>query len=68
MPVMFSVRLQRWTLTLGTYNDTIKYKSGKQQGNTDAVCWFSLPDSPASVHILAEIVAVMEHLSYSFNC
>ena len=37
VPVMASARLQRWALTLGTYSYVIKYKSGKQQGNTDAL-------------------------------
>ena len=60
---MASARLQRWALTLGAYIYTIKYKSGKQQGNADALSRFPLPDSPASVPIPAETVAIIEHLS-----
>ena len=51
------VRSEKYTqpaLTLGAYSYAIKYKSGKQQGNVD---------SPVSVPIPAETVAVMEHLS-----
>ena len=60
---MASARLQRWALTLSAYNYTIKYKSGKQQGNVDALSRFPLPDSPASTPTPAETVAVIEHLS-----
>ena len=49
VPVMASARLQRWALTLSAYKYTIKYKSGKQQGNVDALSTFPLPDSPASI-------------------
>ena len=60
---MTSARLQRWALTLSAYSYTIKYKSGKQQGNADALSRFPLVDMPASVPIPAETVAIMEHLS-----
>ena len=62
VPVMASARLQRWALTLNAYNYTIKYKSGKQQGNVDTLSRFPLPDSPASIPTPAETVAVIEHL------
>ena len=62
VPVMASARLQRWALTLSAYNYTIKYKSGKQQGNVDTLSRFPLPDSPASTPTPAETVAVIEHL------
>ena len=61
--VMASARLQRWALTLSAYSYTIKYKSGKQQGDADALSRFPLADMPASVPIPAETVAVMEYLS-----
>ena len=60
---MVLARLQRWALTLGTCSYAIKYKSGKQQGNADTLYRFLLPDSPASVPIPAETVAIMKHLS-----
>ena len=59
---MASARLHRLALTLGIYSYVIKYKSGEQQGNVDALSQFPLPDSPTSVLIPAETVAIMEHL------
>ena len=59
---MASARLQRWALMLSAYNYTIKYKSGKQQGNVDALSRFPLPDSPVSTPTPAETIAVIEHL------
>jgi len=41
--VMASARLQRWALTLSAYHYSIKFKSGNQQGNADALSI----DSPA---------------------
>ena len=46
---MASARLQRWALTLSAYTYTIKYKSGKQQGNADTLSRFPLADVPTSV-------------------
>ena len=59
---MASARLHRWALKLSAYNYTIKYKSGKQQGNVDTLRRFPLPDSPASIPTPAEAVTVIEHL------
>ena len=63
VPAMASARLQRWALTLSAYTYTIKYKSGKQQGNADALSRFPLADVPTSVPTPAETIAVLEHLS-----
>ena len=49
-------------MTLSAYNYTIKYKSGKQQGNVDALSRFPLPDSPTSTPTPAETVVVIEHM------
>ena len=63
VPAMASARLQRWALTLSAYTYTIKYKSGKQQGNADALSRFPLTDVPTSVPTPAETITVLEHLS-----
>ena len=60
---MASARLQRWPLTLSASTYTIKYKSGKQQGNADALSRFPLADVPTSVPTPAETIAVIEHSS-----
>ena len=63
VPAMASARLQRWALTLSACTYTNKYKSGKQQGNADALSRFPLADVPTSVLTPAETIAVLEHLS-----
>ena len=60
---MASARLQRCALTLNAYNYTIKYTSGKQQDDVDALRRFPLPNSLASTPTPAEAVPVIEHLS-----
>ena len=60
---MPSARLQRCALTLSANNYTIKYTSGKQQGNVDALRRFPLLNSLTSTPTPAEAVAVIEHLS-----
>ena len=42
---------------------TIRYKSGKYQGNADTLSRFPLPERPATVPIPTETVAVLEQLS-----
>ena len=62
-PAISSARLQRWALTLSAYTYTVKGKSGKQQGNADALSRFPLAGVPISVPTPAETIAVSEHLS-----
>jgi len=63
IPVMASAHLQRWTLTLNSYMYTIKYKSGKCQGNADALSRLPLTEFPVTTPVPAETIALMEHLS-----
>ena len=37
VPPMASSRIQRWALTLGAYQYSIRYKAGKKLGNADAL-------------------------------
>lgn len=65
VPVMASACLQRWSLTLSSYTYTIKYKSGRNQGNADAFTsrWLPLPKFQVTTPVLAETIASIEHLS-----
>jgi len=63
IPVMASAHLQRWALTLSSYMYTIKYKSGKRQGNADALSHLPLTEFPVTTPVPTETIALMEHLS-----
>ena len=63
VPVMASARLQRWALTLSSYTYSIKHKSGKSQGNVDALSRLPLPEFPATTPVPAETIASIEQLS-----
>ena len=60
--------LQRWPLTLSAYTYTIKYKSGKQQGNADALSRFPLADVLTSVPTPAETIAVIGTTAGGIDC
>ena len=51
IPHMASSRLQRWCLTMSTYNYELCYRAGKSNGNADALSRLPLPDRPDSVPI-----------------
>jgi len=64
IPVMATACLQRSALTLSSYTYTIKYKSGKCQGNADALSRIPLTEFPVTTTpIPTETIALMEHLS-----
>ena len=54
---MVSVGLQTWALTLGSYIYTIKCKSGRNQGNADALSHLPLPEFPVTTPVQAETIA-----------
>ena len=64
IPCMASAHIQRWALTLASYEYTIKYKSGLANSNADALSRLPLPNSLTSeVPIPSELVLLMEHMS-----
>ena len=61
---MASACIQRWALTLASYEYTIKYKSGLANSNADVLSRLPLPNSLTSeVPIPSELVLLMEHMS-----
>ena len=64
IPCMASAHIQRWALTLASYEYTIKYKSGPANTNADALSRLPLPNTSTSeVPIPSELVLLMEHMS-----
>ena len=61
---MASARIQRWALTLASYEYTIKYKSGVANSNADALSRLPLSDpSTSEVLIPSELVLLLDHMA-----
>ena len=60
---MSSARLQRWALTLYSYNYSITHRCGCDNGNADALSRLPISDSPIVVPIPGDVLQTMEHLS-----
>ena len=65
VPPMASGRIQRWALTLSSYEYELRYRRGKDQGNCDALSRLPLPDCPKTVPIPGDILLLTEQLSSS---
>ena len=63
IPHMASSRLQRWCLTMSTYDYELCYRAGKSNGNADALSRLPLPDRPDSVPTPGEVVCMMQHMN-----
>ena len=62
-PVMASARIQRWALTLGSYDYSIEYKPGDHHSNADCLSRLPLPNTPKEVPVAPEIVALINTLN-----
>ncbi|RXN04191.1 putative protein K02A2.6-like protein [Labeo rohita] len=62
---MASAHIQRWALTLSTYQYRIVYQVGKENANVDALSWLPLPVTPASTPLPPETVFLLEKLNDS---
>ena len=60
---MASARIQRWALTLGSYNYTLCYKPGKNNLNADALSRLPGSYQPSSVPDPPEVVLSLSYLS-----
>ena len=63
IPCMASARIQRWALTLASYEYMIKYKSGPANSNADALNRLPLPASFSEVPVPNELVLLMKRMS-----
>ena len=63
IPTMASGRIQRWALTLGGYDYSIRYREGKNMANADALSRLPLKTSPQSEVLKPpELVHLVEFL------
>ena len=60
-----SARIKRWSLLLGNYEYTIRFRKTQAHGNADALSWLPLPTVPAEVPMPAELGLLTEHLEDS---
>jgi len=56
IPCMASARMQRWTVTLASYEYTIKYKSGLANCNADVLSHLPLLVQSSEVPVPSELV------------
>ena len=61
-PTMASARIQRWAVTLSSYDYEIQYRHGSQQANADGCSRLPLPVSALEIPIPGETILVLEHL------
>ena len=64
-PLMASSRMQRWALTLLTYEYELIYRPCRENGNADTLRRLSLPDVPQSTPVLGDIINLMENINAS---
>ena len=57
-----SARMQRWSLTLATYDYSIVFKPTESHSNADGLSRLPLPDAPSEVPFPAELVLLVEFL------
>ena len=57
---MASGRMQRWALTLSSYEYELRYRKGTDQGNCDALSRLPLQDCPDSVPIPGDVLLLCE--------
>ena len=65
VPVQASGRIQRWALTLATYEYTLRFKPTKAHANADALSRLPLSGSPISVPTPAETILLLEAINES---
>lgn len=62
VPPLAAARIQRWALTLATYEYEIQYKAGVNNENADALSRLPLPDTLQSTPTPGETILLLEHL------
>ena len=62
IPSMAASRIQRWALTLSTYEYTIAYRPGKDQAPADAFSRLPLQETRAEVPMPGDLLLLRDHL------
>ncbi|CAB4020287.1 PREDICTED: uncharacterized protein K02A2.6-like, partial [Paramuricea clavata] len=65
IPQMASSRIQRWALTMSTYEYDVIFRPGKENSNADALSRLPLKIEPSTTPIPSEVVNLMDQLSRS---
>ena len=60
-----SARIQRWALTLASYEYDLKYKTSSENANADAMSRLPLREIPAQTPLPGELILLMECISNS---
>ena len=63
IPTLTSARIQRWALTLATYQYKIVYKKGSEISNADGLSCLPLPAAPQNTPVPSKHVLLLKHLS-----
>ena len=64
VPVQASARIQRWALTLASYEYDLHHRSSQDNANADGVSRLPLPETPTQVPTPPEVILLVEHLSH----
>ena len=62
IPVQASNRIQRWALTLSSYQYTIACRTTQQHANADAMSRLPLPETPQKTSVPPEFVLMVQKL------
>ena len=62
VPTLASCRIHRWALILGSYNYSVKYRSGQELANADALSRLPIPSTEEPSSPPAELIALVNHL------
>ena len=62
-PILASSRIQRWALTLGSYQYNIQHRPGIEMCHADAMSRLPLPEKPESVPCPGDLILLTSHLS-----
>ena len=63
VPVLASSPIQRWSLILSAYHYSIRYKSGKNLNNADALSRLPQPITTTHDGLTGDVMQLMDHLS-----
>ena len=63
VPAQASSRIQRWALSLASYQYTISFRSTTKHGNADAMSRLPLPNQPSNTPVPSELVLLIENLN-----
>ena len=63
IPAMASGRIQRWALTLASYEYAIKFKKVPSNANADALSRLPVPTPDVDVPVPAELVLLLDHIA-----